>query len=87
MSHYEVILYNAAGEEIQRKRFEVGQDAIDFFFASQWSDCEAVAGEILMVTEYPGGSFSSCLSLEMWAPVDNETLVARYLQKHMRKGG
>lgn len=87
MSHYEVILYNAAGEEIQRERFEVGQHAIDYFFKSQFSDCEAVAGEIIIVTEYPGGSFSSSLSLEMWAPVDNEELVARYLQKHPRKGG
>ncbi len=87
MSHYEVILYNAAGEEIQRERFEVEQQARNFFFASQWSDCGAAAGEMLIVTEYPGGSFSSCLSLEMWEPVDNETLVARYLQKHMRKGG
>lgn len=89
MSHYEVILYNVAGDEIQRERFEVQQKARDFLFASQWSDCEsgAAAGELLIVTEYPGGSFSSCLALEMWAPVDNEELVARYLQKHPRKGG
>lgn len=87
MSFYEVVLYNTAGEEIQRERFEVEQHARDFFFALQWSDCGAVAGEILIVTEYPGESFSSCLSLEMWAPVDNEELVARYLQKHPRKGG
>lgn len=87
MSHYEVILYNTAGEEIQRERFEVAQHAIDYFFKSQFSDCEAVAGEILKVTEYPGGSFSTCLALEMWAPIEKEELIARYLKTHPRKGG
>lgn len=87
MSHYEVILYNAAGEEIQRERFEAQQQAKDFFFASQWSDCGAAAGELLLVTEYKGGSFSKYLALEMWAPVENEELVTRYLQTHSRKGG
>ena len=87
MSFYEVVLYDNAGVEIQRERFEVQQQAKDFFFASQWSDCGDAAGELLIVTEYKGGSFSKCLALEMWAPVDNEELVARYLQKHPRKGG
>lgn len=87
MSFYEVVLYNAVGEEIRRKRFDTLEHARNFFFAIQWSDYRAAAGELLKATEYPGGSFSSCLALEMWAPVENEELVARYLKKHPRKGG
>lgn len=87
MSFYEVVLYDAAGVEIQRECYTVQQHAREFFFSCQWSDCGAAAGELLLVTEYPGGSFSSCLALEMWAPVEDQELVARYLQKHPRKGG